>query len=169
MMNTSGPAWEAVCEHAELLGMDPNADRELMWIAERSLNAPLPPGWKQEMDETHQTPYYFSDMGHPPQWEHPSDDEFREMFRVRKAQGPPFDPPPDERERPPDAAPAAGPAPPGEADGAQSRDARFAGSAAPSMDDAVEEIDDFEQSFDAEPVKSAPNAQQRQQQQGQQQ
>ena len=87
MMNTSGPAWEAVCEHAELLGMDPVADRALLWIAERSLNASLPPGWKQEMDEAHQAPYYLSDMGDPPQWEHPRDDEFRELYRADPVAG----------------------------------------------------------------------------------
>ena len=95
-MNTvpsmSAALFEAVCEHAEVLGMDPVADRELLWIAERSLNASLPEGWHSELDETHQTPYYFSDESEVPQWEHPRDEEFRALFVRRKAQGPPFDP-----------------------------------------------------------------------------
>ena len=88
----SGALFEAVCEHAEVLGMDPVADRELLWIAERSLNASLPEGWHSELDETHQTPYYFSDESEVPQWEHPRDEEFRALFLRRKAQGPPFEP-----------------------------------------------------------------------------
>ena len=65
---SDGKPWaEVVAEHAEALGMDATADAELLWIAERSLRAPLPDGWRDAWDATHRTPYYYSDDGGGPQ------------------------------------------------------------------------------------------------------
>ena len=93
--NLRGRTAAAVAEHAEALGMDATADAELLWIAERSLRAPLPDGWRDAWDATHRTPYYFSDAGEGPQWEHPRDAEFRELYEARKAAGPPYSETPD--------------------------------------------------------------------------
>ena len=81
---SDGKPWaEVVADHAEALGMDATADAELLWIAERSLRAPLPDGWRDAWDATHRTPYYYSDDGDGPQWEHPRDAEFRALYEAR--------------------------------------------------------------------------------------
>ena len=36
-----------VIEFAKYLGMDPAADRDLLWIAQEALNAPLPSEWTE--------------------------------------------------------------------------------------------------------------------------
>ncbi|EGF84195.1 hypothetical protein BATDEDRAFT_85377 [Batrachochytrium dendrobatidis JAM81] len=40
------PTQEEVIEYAKFLGMDPVADKHLLWIARDSLKAPLPADWK---------------------------------------------------------------------------------------------------------------------------
>jgi hypothetical protein len=35
-----------IIEYAKFLGMDPEEDRDLLWIAKESLKAPLPENWK---------------------------------------------------------------------------------------------------------------------------
>ena len=39
------PTDEEINEHAEYLGIDTVNERELLWIAERCMVAPLPRGW----------------------------------------------------------------------------------------------------------------------------
>ena len=89
---------DAIIEHAEAsLGMEPRtcaADRALLWIAEDALDAPVPRGWHCEADPTHNTPFYYSDVGDGPQWEHPLEREFVALFVRRKAAGPPYEPEP---------------------------------------------------------------------------
>ena len=78
---------QAVLEHAEYLGiMDPHGeDKSLLWIAERSLLAPLPEGWIQMSTETGQV-YYFNEQTGESDWNHPCDEEFRNLFLMRKAE-----------------------------------------------------------------------------------
>lgn len=40
------PSAAEVEDYARWLGMDPRADRELLWVAREGLMAPLPPQWK---------------------------------------------------------------------------------------------------------------------------
>ena len=37
---------QAVLDHAVALGMDPEEDKEFLWIAEKALTAELPPDWE---------------------------------------------------------------------------------------------------------------------------
>ena len=79
---------QAVLEHAEYLGMDPqnNADDfSLMWIAERSLLAPLPESWVQMSTETGQV-YYCNELTGESDWNHPRDEEYRNLFLLRKSE-----------------------------------------------------------------------------------
>ena len=89
---------DAIAEHAEAsLGMEPRtcaADRALLCNSDDALNSPVPRGWYCEADPTHQTPFYYSDAGDGPQWEHPLEHEFIARFVRRKAAGPPYDPEP---------------------------------------------------------------------------
>lgn len=40
------PGNDEIADYAKYLGMRPQEDSELLWIAEQALCAPLPPGWK---------------------------------------------------------------------------------------------------------------------------
>ena len=35
-----------IYEYAQVIGLDPDVDTELMWIAREGINAPLPDSWK---------------------------------------------------------------------------------------------------------------------------
>ena len=75
---------QGVLEHAVYLGMDPIQDKSFLWIAERSLVAPLPSGWVQLKTEGEGHPYYYNSVSDESRWDHPSDDQFRELFRRKK-------------------------------------------------------------------------------------
>jgi len=106
---------QGVLEHAVWLGMDLEVDKQYLWIAERSLVAPLPDGWKQLKTDsegecvaillthsppslthslTHPTnptivsghPYYYNDYTGESRWDHPSDDEYRSLFEKKKSE-----------------------------------------------------------------------------------
>jgi hypothetical protein len=44
--------------HAEILGLELPLDNDLLWLAEKSLNAPLPENWQQGVDERGLFVYY---------------------------------------------------------------------------------------------------------------
>ncbi|KAK9834610.1 hypothetical protein WJX74_005650 [Apatococcus lobatus] len=64
--------------------MDPQADKQLMWIAKSGLKAPLPTDWK-----ACQSPggdiYYFNFVTGESIWEHPCDEHHRQLFKTEKA------------------------------------------------------------------------------------
>jgi len=64
--------------------MDPDVDKKFLWIAERSLVAKLPLDWVQlkTADEGH--PYYYNQVTQESRWDHPSDNEYRDLFRKKK-------------------------------------------------------------------------------------
>ena len=76
---------QAVLEHAICLGMDPHGeDFDLLWIAERSLLAPLPEGWVQlSEDDTGQIYYYNENTGES-DWNHPCDEAHRQLYLRQK-------------------------------------------------------------------------------------
>ncbi|KAI8591541.1 hypothetical protein BDZ88DRAFT_393389, partial [Geranomyces variabilis] len=40
------PTDEEIVDYAKFLGIDPDTEPDLLWIARQSLKAPLPPNWK---------------------------------------------------------------------------------------------------------------------------
>jgi kinesin family protein C2/C3 len=74
-----------VKQHAVVLGMDPVADAKYLWIAEKSLVAPLTDGWQHATDEGGNA-YYYNEVSGESSWEHPADQSFIELFHQTKAQ-----------------------------------------------------------------------------------
>ncbi|RHZ12637.1 hypothetical protein DYB37_005006 [Aphanomyces astaci] len=84
---------EGVMEHSKYLGMDPERDQDLLWIARKSLVADIPPGWHQVMTQEGVS-YYYNDESGDSRWEHPSDQDYKAMYREAtrmKAAGEPID------------------------------------------------------------------------------
>ncbi|KAJ3272022.1 hypothetical protein HK104_004588, partial [Borealophlyctis nickersoniae] len=80
------PAEEEIEEYAKFLGMDPETDRHLFWIARESLKAPLPPNWKPcQTDEGNV--YYFNFSTGESIWDHPCDEHYRKLYEREKAKG----------------------------------------------------------------------------------
>lgn len=75
---------QAVREHARYLGIDPDADSDLLWLAAEALTAELPPDW-----ETGSTGdgvmYYYNTTSGESMWEHPLDSTYRERYHELKA------------------------------------------------------------------------------------
>jgi len=75
--------WKGVREHAKNLGMDPNVDDALLWIAEKSLLAPLPRDWTQM--QTHDgNVYYHNTATGSSIWCHPCDKIYRQKYLDEK-------------------------------------------------------------------------------------
>ena len=77
------PTQEEINEYAVYLGMDPVADKDLLYIAEWALSAPLPEGWTEHVD-TSGNEFYFNSMTGVSTYEHPLDGQFREYYRQMK-------------------------------------------------------------------------------------
>lgn len=72
---------DEVEEYAEFLGIDPELDRDLFWIAERGLRtAPTEP-WKACQVHNGTDLFFFNFETGESSWEHPSDDLFRQQIR----------------------------------------------------------------------------------------
>ena len=52
--------------------------------AERSLVAKLPQDWVQLKTDAEGHPYYYNQVTQESRWDHPSDNEYRELFRKKK-------------------------------------------------------------------------------------
>lgn len=78
---------QAILEHALCLGMDPygnEVDSSLLWIAERSLLAPLPAGWSQMTTKDTGHIYYYNSKTGESNWSHPCDESYRNLFLQEK-------------------------------------------------------------------------------------
>eukprot|EP01045_Picozoa_sp_COSAG04_P024322 COSAG04_NODE_3019_length_3273_cov_2.829553_8_plen_259_part_00 len=60
-----------------LLGLDALKDRDLMWIAEEALRAPVPQGWVELADPANGVPYYYSTVDETTTWDHPLDGKYK--------------------------------------------------------------------------------------------
>ena len=60
-----------------LLGLDALKDRDLMWIAEEALRAPVPQGWVELADPASGVPYYYSTVDETTTWDHPLDGKYK--------------------------------------------------------------------------------------------
>eukprot|EP00242_Pyramimonas_sp_CCMP2087_P015291 CAMPEP_0198220126 /NCGR_PEP_ID=MMETSP1445-20131203/77663_1 /TAXON_ID=36898 /ORGANISM="Pyramimonas sp., Strain CCMP2087" /LENGTH=377 /DNA_ID=CAMNT_0043897783 /DNA_START=272 /DNA_END=1402 /DNA_ORIENTATION=- len=77
--------WETEVEtYATHLGMDLKEDRELLWIAEQAVLAPLPPHWTEVLTQTDATAFQNVLTG-VLSWKHPLEDQFRSMYQYHKA------------------------------------------------------------------------------------
>ncbi len=91
-----------------MIGVDPDRESELMWIARAGITAPLPSGWKpvsvfssnshklclsssslfeifvfcSQMDDGEL--YFYNFNTNQSSWEHPSDEKYRQMVREER-------------------------------------------------------------------------------------
>ncbi|NXK44754.1 CE164 protein, partial [Chauna torquata] len=78
------PSEQEVQDFARDIGIDPEKEPELMWLAREGIVAPLPPEWKPCQDITGDI-YYFNFANGQSTWDHPCDDHYRELVtRERK-------------------------------------------------------------------------------------
>ena len=71
---------EEVISCAQHLGIDPVREPQFLWLAEAALTAPLPSGWK-EYESVEGLLYFHHAKSGETQWEHPSDQHYRAMYR----------------------------------------------------------------------------------------
>ncbi|KAJ1490798.1 hypothetical protein T484DRAFT_1883624, partial [Baffinella frigidus] len=98
-----------VRKFAVYLGMDPDRDRELLWIAVEAMRAPIPEGWGKHRSEAGRS-YFFHAASETSQWEHPTDQHYRDLFQKKRFGGSPTSP--DPATPPASRAPTAGATPP---------------------------------------------------------
>ncbi|EAR84626.2 WW domain protein (macronuclear) [Tetrahymena thermophila SB210] len=77
------PTKEEIIEYAKYLGMDIQKDQRYLYIAEEGLRAPLPEGWKEYITQEGEI-YYFNQEKQMSQWEHPSDEFYKQKFMEQK-------------------------------------------------------------------------------------
>ncbi|XP_033126044.1 centrosomal protein of 164 kDa-like [Anneissia japonica] len=72
------PNEDEIREYASVIGINPDEDPELMWIAREGIIAPLPEDWKPCQD-TNGDIYYFNFTTGDSVWDHPCDEFYRTM------------------------------------------------------------------------------------------
>ncbi|KFO08427.1 Centrosomal protein of 164 kDa, partial [Balearica regulorum gibbericeps] len=72
------PNEQEIQEFAREIGIDPEKEPELIWLAKEGIVAPLPPEWKPCQDITGDI-YYFNFATGQSTWDHPCDDYYREL------------------------------------------------------------------------------------------
>ncbi|KYO28702.1 centrosomal protein of isoform B [Alligator mississippiensis] len=72
------PSEKEICDYARGIGIDPEKEPELMWLAKEGIVAPLPPQWKPCQDITGEI-YYFNFANGQSTWDHPCDEHYREL------------------------------------------------------------------------------------------
>ncbi|KNC96801.1 hypothetical protein, variant [Spizellomyces punctatus DAOM BR117] len=82
------PTQEEILDYAKFLGIDPEKEKHLLWIARESLKAPLPPNWKPCQTDDGNI-YYFNFTTGESIWDHPCDEHYRNLYEREKAKGPP--------------------------------------------------------------------------------
>lgn len=80
-----------VAEAGDLLGHDVLFEREMAWVAEEHLAAPVPPGWQMLADAATGALYYYHAASGETSWESPADARFKalahEVATARDAAG----------------------------------------------------------------------------------
>nr|XP_025037563.1 centrosomal protein of 164 kDa isoform X7 [Pelodiscus sinensis] len=72
------PSEHEIQEFAREIGIDPETEPGLMWLAREGIVAPLPPEWKPCQDITGDI-YYFNFANGQSTWDHPCDEHYREL------------------------------------------------------------------------------------------
>jgi hypothetical protein len=76
----TAPTEEEIAEYAVFLGMDPDADQSLFYIAAWALTAPLPDGWSEHVDADGNE-YFFHERTGVSTYAHPLDELYRSYWR----------------------------------------------------------------------------------------
>ncbi|XP_063348993.1 centrosomal protein of 164 kDa-like isoform X3 [Pelmatolapia mariae] len=72
------PCEQEIQEYAREIGIDPDNEPELLWLAREGIVAPLPPEWKPCQDVTGDI-YYFNFSTGQSTWDHPCDEHYRRL------------------------------------------------------------------------------------------
>ncbi|NXS41568.1 CE164 protein, partial [Balaeniceps rex] len=72
------PSEQEIQDFAREIGIDPEKEPELIWLAREGIVAPLPAEWKPCQDITGDI-YYFNFANGQSTWDHPCDDRYREL------------------------------------------------------------------------------------------
>ncbi|XP_074783501.1 centrosomal protein of 164 kDa-like isoform X1 [Athene noctua] len=72
------PSEQEILEFAYEIGIDPEKEPELLWLAREGIVAPLPPEWKPCQHVTGEI-YYYNFTNGQSMWEHPCDEHYREL------------------------------------------------------------------------------------------
>ncbi|XP_070587368.1 centrosomal protein of 164 kDa-like isoform X1 [Erythrolamprus reginae] len=72
------PSEREIQEFARVVGIDPEHEPELMWLAREGIVAPLPAEWKPCQDVTGDI-YYFNFANGQSTWDHPCDERYRQL------------------------------------------------------------------------------------------
>ncbi|XP_067326921.1 centrosomal protein of 164 kDa isoform X2 [Anolis sagrei] len=72
------PSQREIQEFARVIGIDPEAEPELLWLAREGIVAPLPAEWKPCQDVTGDI-YYFNFATGQSSWDHPCDERYRQL------------------------------------------------------------------------------------------
>ncbi|XP_043852228.1 centrosomal protein of 164 kDa isoform X2 [Dromiciops gliroides] len=72
------PSEQEIFEFAREIGIDPNSEPELMWLAREGIVAPLPMDWKPCQNITGDI-YYFNFTNGQSMWDHPCDEHYRNL------------------------------------------------------------------------------------------
>ncbi|XP_076832522.1 uncharacterized protein LOC143477686 [Brachyhypopomus gauderio] len=72
------PSEQDIHDFARQIGIDPEREPELLWLAREVAVAPLPPEWKPCQDVTGEV-YYFNFSTGQSTWDHPCDEHYRQL------------------------------------------------------------------------------------------
>ncbi|CAE8701604.1 unnamed protein product, partial [Polarella glacialis] len=78
------PSDEEVREYAEFLGIDPDNESYLLWIAREGVCAPLPSPWKACTQNDGDDVFYFNFETGESLWDHPPDDKYRSLVQKHR-------------------------------------------------------------------------------------
>ncbi|XP_059812809.1 centrosomal protein of 164 kDa-like isoform X3 [Hypanus sabinus] len=77
------PSEQEIQEYAREIGIDPDNEPELMWLAREGIVAPLPQEWKPCQDVTGDV-YYFNFVSGQSTWDHPCDEQYRKLVSMER-------------------------------------------------------------------------------------
>ncbi|XP_046718597.1 centrosomal protein of 164 kDa-like isoform X2 [Silurus meridionalis] len=72
------PSEQEIQEYARYIGIDPERELELLWLAREGIVAPLPAEWKPCQDVSGDV-YYFNFSTGQSTWDHPCDEQYRHL------------------------------------------------------------------------------------------
>eukprot|EP00057_Strongylocentrotus_purpuratus_P014646 XP_011669120.1 PREDICTED: centrosomal protein of 164 kDa-like [Strongylocentrotus purpuratus] len=79
------PTEGEIVEYATtVIGIDPDTEPHLMWIAREGISAPLPADWKPCQDTSGGDIYYFNFTSGESTWYHPCDEFYRKMVQEER-------------------------------------------------------------------------------------